>query len=71
MEAIANRATYRDFLEYLKKLETDKDVRLDDNITVREQDGEYYPAEFLEFNGDDILDENHVVIVTLDWNEHL
>jgi len=66
----ANKATYRDLLKFFKELEAKGDNRLDDNVTVYNSiDGEYYPADIVEFNGDDILDNGHLFLMATDWNE--
>ena len=65
-----NRATYGEFLDYLLELSEVNDPRLGDTITVYDSVlGEFLPAEFVEFNGDDILDEGSLVLMTKDWNE--
>lgn len=61
--------TIRELLIYLNGLAQKNDPRLDDTITVREQNGEYYPAEFLEFDGDEVMSQGHIVFQTYDWNE--
>lgn len=61
------KCSYRDLLEYLKKLEADNDSRLDDTLTVYDN-GEYYPADILEFEGDDVLDDGHLFITSTDFN---
>ena len=68
---MVKRATYRDVLKYLNGLAQKGDARLDDTLTVRDTTGEYYPAELLEFNGDDILDDGALFVVALEWNEEL
>ena len=40
--------TYKNLLEFLKKLESTADSRLYDNVTVWDmEEGEYYPSELL------------------------
>ena len=68
-------ATWRELLTYLRGLESDTrlfetgDNRLDDTIIIRDNNGEYYPAEFLEFEGDDIMDDGHIILVPHEWGE--
>lgn len=65
-------ATYADLLKYLLELQANHDNRLQDTITVYNSiDGEYYPAEFLEFDGDNILDDGHIFIAAYNWGENL
>tara|TARA_R100000963_G_scaffold19293_1_gene13471 strand:- start:43 stop:249 length:207 start_codon:yes stop_codon:yes gene_type:complete len=56
--------TYEELLEYLNGLQAAGDIRLQDTITVWDvEHGEYYPAQLLEFAGeDDILDSGHLFI---------
>tara|TARA_R100001132_G_C3237856_1_gene69822 strand:+ start:53 stop:238 length:186 start_codon:yes stop_codon:yes gene_type:complete len=56
--------TYQQLLDLLMKMKKDDDNRLEDNITIWDIDeGEYYPADMLEFYGeDDILDKGHLFI---------
>lgn len=62
--------TYRELLQFLKGLEQNNDDRLDDSVTIYNSvDGEYYPSDLLEFNGDDVLDDGHLFIAAYDWNE--
>lgn len=65
---MADRLTYRGLLRILQAKEKQEDTSLDDTVTVC-VDGEYFTAELLEFEGDDILDDGRLVIVTQDWNE--
>jgi hypothetical protein len=46
------------------------DPRLGNKILVRELDGEYYPAEFLEFSfpDDEIIEDETIVLQTYDWD---
>lgn len=63
-------ATLEDFRRYLNDLKKSNDGRLQDTLTVYDSvAGEYFPAEFVEFNGDDILDDGSIFILTKDWNE--
>ena len=62
--------TYKELLDYLLQLNYEKDARLEDTATVYNcADGEYYPAEIVEFTGDDILDDGTLFIMAKDWNE--
>ena len=46
--------TYEELLEFLSGLQAAGDIRLQDTITVCDiENGEYYPAQLLEFAGDD------------------
>ena len=56
--------TYEELLEFLSGLQAAGDLRLQDNITIWDiEQGEYYPAQLLEFSGeDDILDSGHLFI---------
>ena len=64
-------STYGDLLEYLMELLRKDDSRLNDTLTIREGDGEWYPAELLENQGseDDVLDDGHLFFLSKDWNE--
>ena len=54
--------TYKNLLEFLKKLESTADNRLYDNVTVWDmEEGEYYPSELLAIEeSDGILDAGHL-----------
>lgn len=54
--------TYRDLL---RKLKTLSEKQLDMDLTLY-SDGEYYPAEILLTDADDVLDENHPYIAIAD-----
>ena len=56
--------TYEELLEYLSGLQAAGDIRLQDTITVWDiENGEYYPAQLLEFAGDDeIISPYHLFI---------
>ena len=56
--------TYGELLEYLSGLQAAGDMRLQDTITVWDIDnGEYYPAQLLEFAGDDeFISKYHIFI---------
>jgi hypothetical protein len=59
-------ATWEDLRLYLNKLQEAGDDRLQDNLVAYDpSDGEYYPSEYVEFNGkeDDILDDGHIFIM--------
>lgn len=57
--------TYRELLEKLSKLSNDQLDNMD--VTIRDVNGEYFPAEF-EICGpcSDVLDPNHPLLVVKD-----
>ncbi|MCP4083102.1 MAG: hypothetical protein GY743_23015 [Planctomycetaceae bacterium] len=60
-------ASYDDLRKYLNELHAAGDTRLLDHLTIYHSDvGEYYPAEYVEFNGNDdcVLDDGHIFIMT-------
>jgi len=59
------RATWEDLRLYLNKLKEEGDARLQDNLAAYDPSiGEYYPAEYVEFMGeDDVLDKGHIFIM--------
>jgi hypothetical protein len=65
-----NYATYENLLDYLLELSCKKDPRLGDTIVVQTIDGDTYPAEFLEFAGDEIREDGQICLLAKDWNEH-
>lgn len=61
--------TWRDLLDTLKTMESNNDHRLDDTVTVHVPEcDEYYRGLLLEYEGDDILDNGHLFITTVNWN---
>lgn len=64
--------TYKELLDFLLELKASNDERLHDTVVVyNSQDGEYYPADVVEFNGDDILSDGHLFIMAVDWGTKL
>lgn len=67
--------TWRDLLNHLKSLESDTrlfedgDSRLDDSITICDQEGEYFPGVLWESQGTDVLDDGHLFIGLHEWGE--
>jgi hypothetical protein len=45
------------------------DPRLGDTIVVQTIDGDTFPAEFLEFGGDEIREDGQIVLLCKEWNE--
>ncbi len=64
--------TWRQLLEILKDMESNKDSRLDDTLTIHcTATDEFFPALLLEYETDGILPHNHLFITTVDWNGEL
>ena len=63
--------TWADLLDYLHSLLIKNDIRLSDTITIRSVDGEWYPAELLEVDGEDedVLDDGHLYLSAKEWGE--
>lgn len=56
-------ATLEDFRLYLNELFKGNDPRLQDTLVIYlPEQGEYLPVEFLEFEGDEILDDGHIFL---------
>jgi hypothetical protein len=63
------RATWRDVLDFLSILAMRQDKRLDDTATIYDPTaGEYYPADFVEFEGDDVLNDGQLFLMPQDWS---
>jgi len=63
--------TWRELLQFLHTLETNKDKRLDDTLIIYDSTrGEYYPADIVEFNdcNDEFIDNNQLFLMMFDWN---
>jgi hypothetical protein len=63
------KATLEELRLYLNSLKEDNDKRLNESILVRDTEGEYYHVEFLEFCGDEIMDDGTIVFQCYDWSE--
>lgn len=64
------RMSWRELLVFLKKLEENNDKRLDDDVIVYSTiEGEYYPADVVEFEGeDDVIDNKQLFVMAFDWD---
>ena len=56
--------TYKELLDYLKLMEANADIRLEDNVTIWDMEmGEYHPADLLTIEDSDcIMDAGHLFL---------
>ena len=62
--------TFRELMDFLNKLESEGDKRLDDRVIVYDSsEGIYSPADVVEFNdkNDPIISANQLFIFAGDW----
>jgi hypothetical protein len=64
-----NNATLEELRLYLNSLKENNDLRLKESIVIRDTLGDYYPAEFLEFVGDDIMGDEKIIFQCYEWGE--